>query len=239
VSADLGYADLPERPTCDFHERHCLSRPTWRPRRGRAKRLRMPFARYASIRTVSESTLFGGSVHRMRSVFIRATNKALQSSERSLFLLERVDQVRNLRSRLMLEIRSDGAREAAAHALFHDLYAVAGYLLSFFSFAVLRLPSSIKLPGLRSGGRSAVARRSLRSPTNCAKAPRAFWPRQPPPVSLRSCLRGRLSSRRDVLGPSPSRKDLRCSEHRLAGAYAKHLQTFLLKMRFWGSVSPD
>ena len=57
-----------------------LSGPTWRPRRGRAQRLRMPFARYASIRTVSESTLFGGSVHRMRSVLIRATNKALQSS---------------------------------------------------------------------------------------------------------------------------------------------------------------
>src|ERR687897_247846 len=129
--------------------------------------------------------------------------------------------------------------EAAADTPLYDLYAVVGYLLSFFSFAVLRLPSSIKRPSLRSGGRSVVARRSLRSPTNCAKAPRAFWPRPPPPVSLRSCLHGKLSSRRDVLGPSPSRKDLRCSEHRLPGAYAKHLITFLLKMRFWGSVSPD
>ena len=59
--------------------RRILSRPTWRPRRGRAQRL-VPFARYASIRTLSESTLLGGSVHRMRSVLIRATNKALQSS---------------------------------------------------------------------------------------------------------------------------------------------------------------
>jgi hypothetical protein len=41
----------------------------------------LPFARYASIRTLRELTLFGGSVHRMRSVF-SATQKALQSSER-------------------------------------------------------------------------------------------------------------------------------------------------------------
>ena len=116
--------------------------------------------------------------------------------------------------------------EAAADTPLYALYAVAGYLLSFFSFAVLRLPSSIKRPGLRSGGRRAVARRSLRSPTNCAKAPRAFWPRPPPLVSLRSCLRGRLSSRRGVLGPSPSQKDLGCSEHCLPGAYAEHLITF-------------
>ena len=33
-------------------------------------------------------TLLGGSVHLMRSVLIRATNKALQSSERSLLMLE-------------------------------------------------------------------------------------------------------------------------------------------------------
>jgi hypothetical protein len=117
--------------------------------------------------------------------------------------------------------------EAAADTPLYDLYAVAGYLLSFFSFAVLRLPSSIKQPGLRSGGRSAVARRVLRSPTNCAKAPRAFWPRRPPLVSLRSCLRGRLSSLRDVLGPSPNQRDPGCTEHCLPGAYAEHLITFL------------
>jgi hypothetical protein len=33
-------------------------------------------------------TLLGGSVHLMRSVLIQATNKALQSSERSLLMLE-------------------------------------------------------------------------------------------------------------------------------------------------------
>jgi hypothetical protein len=42
-------------------------------------------SRYASIRTLRELTLFGGSVHRMRSVFIR-TNRVLQSSERSLLI---------------------------------------------------------------------------------------------------------------------------------------------------------
>jgi hypothetical protein len=39
-------------------------------------------ARYASIRTLSELSLFGGSVHTMRSVF--SATKVLQSSERSL-----------------------------------------------------------------------------------------------------------------------------------------------------------
>ena len=58
--------------------------------------------------------------------------------------------------------------------------------------------ASLKLPGLRSGGCFAVARRPLRSPTNCVVAPRASSPRPPPPVSLRSCLRGRLSSLRGV-----------------------------------------
>jgi hypothetical protein len=94
-------------------------------------------SRYASIRTRREltHTLFGGSVHRMRSVFIRATKKALQSSERSLCSL-RIDQVRNLRTRLM---RSEAVgHEAAAYPPRRirrfTIDAVAGYLLSFFSF---------------------------------------------------------------------------------------------------------
>jgi hypothetical protein len=36
--------------------RHCLSRPTWRPRRGRAQQLGP--SRYASIRTLVELTFF-------------------------------------------------------------------------------------------------------------------------------------------------------------------------------------
>jgi hypothetical protein len=47
-------------------------------------------SRYASIRTLRELTLFGGSVHRMRSDF-SARQKALQSSERPYW---RVGQVR-------------------------------------------------------------------------------------------------------------------------------------------------
>jgi hypothetical protein len=39
------------------------------------------------LSALSVSQLHGGSVHRMRSVFIRAT-KALQSSERSLLMLK-------------------------------------------------------------------------------------------------------------------------------------------------------
>ena len=72
-----------------------------------------------------------------------------------------------------------------------------------------------------------MARRPLRSPTNCAKALRAFSLRPPPPVSLRSCLRGRLSSLRGVLGPSPFRKDPQCSGRSSPRAYAKHLVALL------------
>ena len=56
--------------------RHCLSRPTWRLNFVAECNSSVPFARYASIRTVSESTLFGGSVHIMRSVLIRALRGA-------------------------------------------------------------------------------------------------------------------------------------------------------------------
>ena len=85
---------------------------------------------------------------------------------------------------------------------------------------------SSKLPGLRSAWRCAVARRSLRSPTNCVVALQASSLRPPPPASLRSCLRGRLSSLRGALDLSRSQKDLGCSESSLPEAYAKHLITF-------------
>jgi hypothetical protein len=87
-------------------------------------------------------------------------------------------------------------------------------LLFFFGFA----SSSFKLPGLHSCGRYAAVRRPLRSPTNCARAHRASWPLPPLLASLSSCLRGRLSSPRDVVDPSRNRKDLECSGHNLPGA---------------------
>jgi hypothetical protein len=65
---DRGYAD--------FYEKALFVKPTWRLLAvAECNGFRMPFARYASIRTVSESTLFGGSVHRMRSVLARATKR--------------------------------------------------------------------------------------------------------------------------------------------------------------------
>jgi hypothetical protein len=64
--------------------------------------LTLPFARYASIRTLSsELTLFGGSVHRMRSVF-SGSIEVLQSSERSLLLEGKPSPY----SAVTLEIRS-------------------------------------------------------------------------------------------------------------------------------------
>jgi hypothetical protein len=48
------------------------------------------------------STLFGGSVHRVRSILIRTTNRRRCNLRIGLSCLRRADQVRNLRSRLML-----------------------------------------------------------------------------------------------------------------------------------------
>jgi len=52
----------------NFYEKALFVKPTWRLPYGLRNRS-LPFARYASIRTVGELTLFGGSVHRIRSVF--------------------------------------------------------------------------------------------------------------------------------------------------------------------------
>jgi hypothetical protein len=71
-----------------------------------------------------------------------------------------------------------------------------------------------------------VARRPLRSPTNCVVAPQASSLRPPPPASLRTWHRGRLPSLRGAVDLSPSRTDLGCSERSLPEAYAKHLITF-------------
>jgi hypothetical protein len=72
-----------------------------------------------------------------------------------------------------------------------------------------------------------VVRRPPRSPTNCAKVPRVSSPRQPPPASLSSCPRGRLSFPRGALDPSLLRRDPGRSGHSLPGAYAKHLVALL------------
>src|SRR5215212_1951684 len=88
-------------------------------------------------------------------------------------------------------------------------------------------------PGPRSGRRCAAARRSLRSSTNCARAPRASSPRPPPPASLSSWRHGRLSSVRGVLDPSLSQRDRVCSGRCLPEAsLASHLPP-------WRYVSED
>ena len=52
-----------------------------------------------------------------------------------------------------------------------------------------------------------MVRRPSRSPTDCARAPRASSPPPRPLASSRSCLRGRLSSLRGLLDRSRNRKD--------------------------------
>src|SRR3954470_24492542 len=104
-----------------------------------------------------------------------------------------------LRSRLVLEIRSDRT-EAALRATLGSSPACQARLPSF---SVLPASPSCSPPLSKppppvflDGGCCAGDRRPPRSPTNCARVPRAssLWP--PPPASLRSCPRGRLSSRR-------------------------------------------
>jgi hypothetical protein len=95
-----------------------------------------------------------------------------------------------------------------------------------FSFAA---PSRLSKPPtpLRAAWRCRVDRRSLQSPTGDARAPRASSLQPPPPVSLRSCPHGRLSSLHDVVGQSLNRRDPGCSERCLPVAYAKHLISLL------------
>ena len=69
-------------------------------------------------------------------------------------------------------------------------------------------------------------RRSLRSPTDGARAPRVCGLRLPPLVSWRSWLLERLSFLRSVLGLSLSQRVQGCSERCLPEAYGKHLVAF-------------
>jgi hypothetical protein len=163
------------------------------------------------------SPLFSDSVHRMRSIFSDFRKRCNLLSGLSS---RRVDQVRNFAVALCSKSEAIGQTEALHLAL--GPLCLGHHLLFFFGS-----DASFKLPGLRSGGRFAVARRPPRLPTNCAKAPRAFSPRPPPPVSWRSWLLWRLSSLRDALGPSPSRMGQGCSGHSLPRACAEHLITLL------------
>src|SRR5215212_730492 len=134
----------------------------------------------------------------MRSVLIRA-NKALQSSERSLLMLEggpsSLAQSPYARSEALSRAKAVTPRHGAAVLASSPL--CQDHLLFVHS---RRVPwhrfSKPPPPCLRSGGRCAAARRPLRSPTDCAKALPASSPRPLPPASLSSWLRGRLSSLR-------------------------------------------
>jgi hypothetical protein len=93
---------------------------------------------------------------------------------------------------------------------------------------MLHRPSPFKLlpPAVRDDGCCRADRRPPLRSTNCARAHRAFSPRPPPLASWHSCPPEKLSSLRDVLGPSPFRRDRGRSGRCLPGAYAKHLVAF-------------
>jgi hypothetical protein len=142
-------------------------------------------SRYASIRTLSVSShsLFGDSVHMMRSV--------LSGYQGGAAIFRAVSPPRRGWTKFATcavasyEIRSDGPREAALlstlrSTLWQTTSSLWPHGLASFSS---------KLPGLWSEWRCAVARRSLRSPTNCVGAQRASSLRPPPLVSLRSWRR--------------------------------------------------
>jgi len=171
--------------------RHCLSRPTWRPQIV-AELNGLLF----TLRAMLPSALAGSShsswwLGALCDPSFRATEEALQSSHRSLLLVRRMDQVHMAQSP---STRSEamGHKEAASPSYF-TIHAAAGcYPLSLASRS---LPSP-KPPCLRRGERCVADRRPPRSPTNCARAPRASWPRLPLLASWRSCLPERLSSPR-------------------------------------------
>src|SRR5215216_3819386 len=155
-------------------------------------------SRYASIRTSRELTLFGGSVHRMRSVFsVNLGRCDLPSGLSSL----RVDQVRIAQSPY---VRSEAIGQKKPWPQSHfslgsSLLCSGIFTSSLCRFALLHRGSLSKPPAaLGADGRCRVARRSLRSPIGGARAPKVCGPRPPPPVSWRSFLRGRLSSLRGV-----------------------------------------
>ena len=139
----------------------------------------------------------------------------LQSSERPSSW--KVGQV-HLRSHLMLEIRSAFGQQQPRGDDHHACATLGpAVLCQDHHLLFIHSPRSFthwfsKPPGLHSNaGRCAVARRSLRSSTSCARAPRAFWLQPPPLVSLSSFLPERLSFGHDVLDRSPSQKDPGCS----------------------------
>jgi hypothetical protein len=102
--------------------RHCLSRPTWRPLYVVGTPTVLPFARYASIRTLGEPSLalWLGAFDEIRLF----EPKALQSSERSSF---RVDQV-HLRTRLMLDPKRYLGQQPWPSSTLGRLAAVSWYL---------------------------------------------------------------------------------------------------------------
>jgi hypothetical protein len=184
--------------------RHCLSSRRGGSRSWSSAAAGALRAMLLSALCVSSHSLFGDSVHRMRSV--------LSGYQGGAAIFRAVSPPRR------------GWTTRSRVALHFTIYAVAGYLLSLWPHGLASFSS--ELPGLRSGGHCAVARRPLRSPTNCVVAPQASSLRPPPPASLRTWHRGRLPSLRGAVDLSPSRTDLGCSERSLPEAYAKHLITF-------------
>jgi hypothetical protein len=128
----------------NFYEKALFVKPTWRPR--------CPSATDSALRAMLLSALsvslpFGGSVHRMRSVLIRAL---LRRCNLPSGLPWRVDQVRNLRSHLMLDpkrIRASGRALrlfrvlalADHHLLFSSYSAPSFFSLSRYTFAPVRV----------------------------------------------------------------------------------------------------
>jgi|SRR5215208_3885839 len=96
----------------NFYEKALFVKPTWRPLCV-VNATTLPFARYASIRTLSGSqSLFGGSVHRMRSVLSSQRRCHLLSGLSSL----RLDQVRN---RAVASLDQKRVRASSAVAIRH------------------------------------------------------------------------------------------------------------------------
>ena|SRR5829696_4271281 len=176
------------------------------------------------LSALSVSSLFGDSVHRMRSALIRALRRRCN-------LLSGLCSAGRPSSQLRSHpIRSE-ALSRASRGLHHF---TLGSLLDawgsppLFSFAAPSRLSKRPTP-LR------AAWRCIEWIVDLCSHPQAMQEhRELPPYShSRSLLlgvlfpRGRLSSLHDVVGQNPSRRDPRCSERCLPVAYPKHLISLL------------
>jgi hypothetical protein len=164
-----------------------LSRSTWRPLCG-GNNYSVPFALcfYSHSRG---ARLVARCI--MRSVLIRARGAAIF---RAAFLEGRPSSLAQSPTEIRSAIGQRKPWSSATLGLPRRFFCQSIFTSSVLHGLSFKLPP----PAFGCDARCRADRRPLRLPTGGARAPQAFWPLQPPLVSLRSYLPERLSSVRGV-----------------------------------------